>query len=53
MNGKTAGLLFLAISLVLAVLLITGTISFLASGSTFAAFLLVLGVLSRGFRKKS
>ncbi len=51
MDGKAAGLLFLGVCLVLAVLLLTGTITPLVSGSIFAVALAVLGGLSRGFRR--
>lgn len=53
MNKKTAGLLFLAVCVVLAILLLTGTITFFVSGCIFAAALILLGVLSRGFRKET
>lgn len=52
MKGKTAGLLFLGICCVLAFLLLTHIVTPLASGSLFAASLLVLGVLSSGFRRR-
>lgn len=51
MNGRIAGLLFLAVCLVIAVLLLTRTISPLLSSLVFAGALLILGGRSRGFRK--
>ncbi|MFQ5701516.1 MAG: hypothetical protein ACE5HU_06710 [Acidobacteriota bacterium] len=51
MTGRVAGLLFLSICLLLAILLMLGRISSVASGSAFAAALVVLGGLSRGFRR--
>jgi len=52
MNKKTAGLTFLGVCLVLAVLLATEVISPLVSGSIFAIALAFFGILSRGFAKK-
>jgi hypothetical protein len=49
MNRKTAGLLFLGICGALALLLLTGTISPLEGGCTFAVVLVAFGLLSRGF----
>jgi len=51
MPKKTAGFLFLAICLVLAILLLTRTITPLVSSYVFAIALVVLGGLSVGFRK--
>lgn len=51
MDKKTAGFLFLGICAVLAILLLTQTITFLVSGCVFAVALVLLGGLSRGFRK--
>ncbi len=51
MSGRVAGLLFLGICVVLAILLLIGTITPLLSGSIFAVALVLLGGLSRGFRK--
>jgi hypothetical protein len=51
MNRNTAGVLFLGVSAVLSLLLFTGTITPLVSGTAFAAALVVLGLLSRGFTK--
>ncbi len=50
MNGKTARIVFLVVCLGLAVLLLTGVITFLVSGCIFAAALVILGGMSRGFR---
>jgi uncharacterized membrane protein len=52
MEQNTAGLLFLAICIVLAILLLTKTIGSTASGSIFALALIKLGVASKGFTKK-
>jgi len=52
MTGRNAGLTFLVICIILAVLLITQTIKSTTSGIIFAVVLVVLGVLSNGFRKK-
>lgn len=53
MKRKTAGILFLAICVVLAILLLTKTISSTVSGSIFALALIVLGVASKGFTNKN
>jgi len=52
MNRKSAGLLFLAICIILAILLLTKTISSTVSGIIFAAALVLLGIVSNGFRKE-
>ncbi len=52
MRGKPAGLVFLGICLILAALLLTKAITPLVSGSVFAAALVILGGMSRGFRKE-
>ena len=52
MKGKTAGLAFLGVCIILAVLLLTKAITPLVSGSVFALALVLLGGLSGGFRKK-
>jgi hypothetical protein len=51
MGRKTAGILFLGICLLLAVLLLTRTITILVSSSLFAVSLVALGIASKGFRK--
>lgn len=51
MNRKTASLSFLGICVVLAILLLIKVITPLVSGSVFAITLVLLGVISRGFRK--
>jgi hypothetical protein len=51
-TGKYAGLTFLVICILLAILLLTKTITSITSGIIFAAALVVLGILSNGFRKK-
>lgn len=53
MKRKTAGILFLAICVVLAILLLTKTISSTVSGSIFALALIVLGVASKRFTNKN
>lgn len=51
MNGRTAGLVFLGVCVILALLLLTRTIGPVLSGAIFAIALAVLGGLSRGFRR--
>jgi hypothetical protein len=51
MNRKYAGFIFLGICILLAILLLTRLISPLVSGCLFAVALVVLGLLSGGFRK--
>ena len=53
MKKKSAGLLFLAICIILAILLLTKTISILVSGIIFALALVILGIASRGFTDKN
>lgn len=50
MNKNIAAMVFLAVCIVLALLLLSGTISPLVSGAVFAVALVVLGFLSGGFR---
>lgn len=50
MNKKSASLVFLAVCLMLAILLLTKTITPMVSGSVFAVALVTLGLMSRGFR---
>ncbi len=52
MERKYAASLFLGVCMILALLLLTGTITPLVSGSIFAVALAVLGGLSRGFRRQ-
>ncbi len=52
MNGKTAALLFVAVCVILALLLVTGLIGPLLSGALFAVALIALGTVSGGFRKQ-
>ena len=52
MKAKTAGLILLGICAILAVLLITGVIGFIAAGIVFAAALAGFGLASRGFRNR-
>jgi hypothetical protein len=51
MEGKVAAFAFLIFCLVLAILLLLRAISPVASGAAFAIALVVLGGLSRGFRR--
>ncbi|HEX3043275.1 MAG TPA: hypothetical protein VHY08_00860 [Bacillota bacterium] len=51
MKKKTAGVLFLGICVILAVLLLTKVISPIVSGCVFAGALVGLGITSWGFRK--
>ena len=53
MNGKTAAFIFVGVCVILAVLLLTGFISPIVSGSVFAVALVLLGGMSGGFRKKN
>ncbi len=52
MTGKYAGLTFLVVCILLAILLLTKTITSTVNGIIFAIALVVLGILSNGFRKK-
>jgi uncharacterized membrane protein len=52
MDKRKAGLIFLGICLVLAVLLALKVVSAILSGSIFAIALVVFGILSRGFTRK-
>lgn len=51
MKNRTAGLLFLGVCIILAILLLTKTITMIVSGAIFAVALVIFGSLSRGFRK--
>jgi hypothetical protein len=51
MKRQTAAFLFLGVCILLAVLLIAGSISPLVSGAIFAVALVLFGGLSRGFRR--
>lgn len=51
MNGKAARFTFLGVCVVLAGLLLTSKITPLVSGAVFAGALIVLGGMSRGFRR--
>jgi uncharacterized membrane protein len=51
MDGKPAVWLFLGVCVILAILLLTKTISPLLSGCVFAVALVLLGGLSRGFKR--
>ncbi len=51
MRAKPAGLLFLGICIVLAALLLKKVLTFLVSGFAFAVALVILGLLSGGFRR--
>lgn len=52
MSGRLAGGLLVAVSLLLAVLLLTGAIGPSASGLAFALALVALGLASGGFRRR-
>lgn len=52
MNGKSAGLIFLGVCIILAILLITKLITPLTGGSIFAVALVLFGGLSKGFKNK-
>ena len=52
MDGKIAGYIFLGISIILAVLLLTKIIGFILCEIIFAVALVILGVLSKGFKRK-
>lgn len=52
MKGKTAGLLFSAVCVILAGLLLTEMITPIWSGSIFAVTLVLLGGSSQGFKRK-
>ena len=52
MNGKTAVLVFLVVCVLLALLLLLGTIKPIMASVLFAVALVVLGVPSRGFRRR-
>lgn len=51
MRAKTARIIFLILCLALSILLILNTITPVRSGLIFAAGLVLLGVLSKGFRR--
>jgi hypothetical protein len=53
MSGKIAGISFLLVCVVLAILLVTKTISNINSAGIFAVALVVLGGLSNGFRRNA
>ncbi len=52
MKFKTAAVLFLIICLIIVILLLTDSISSFIAGILFALSLVLIGVLSKGFRKK-
>jgi hypothetical protein len=52
LNKKTAGLGFLGVCLVPAVLLLAKAITAVLGGSIFAVALVAFGILSRGFSRK-
>jgi len=53
MNKNNATLLFLGACIVLAVLLLTDTITSPVAGLLFAGLLMLFGLLSRGFTRRS
>jgi hypothetical protein len=52
MKRKTAGILFVSICAMLAILLLVKIIIPLIGGIIFAAALVLIGILSKGFRAK-
>jgi hypothetical protein len=52
MSGKIAAFTFSGVCIVLAILLLFGLIGSLTSGSIFAVALVLLGGLSKGFKKQ-
>ena len=52
MSGWLAGIIFIAICIVLAILLLTKVTTAIVSGIIFAIALVSLGLLSQGLRKK-
>lgn len=52
MRKRTAGLAFLGVCVVLAILLIADVITPVLSGGVFAIALVSFGLLSRGFRRQ-
>ena len=52
MNGKTAGILFLGVCVVISILSLAGVIAPLAAGGIFAAALVFFGGFSLAFRRK-
>lgn len=52
MTGRTASFLLLTVSVALALLLFAGVVDGAAAGWIFAVALVVLGVPSRGFRRR-
>jgi len=50
MPGRTATAIFLAVCVVIALLLLTQHVSIEAGAAGFAVALVILGLLSRGFR---
>ncbi len=52
MNAKPAVIIFLGVCIVLAVFLLFQVIDPIVSGAIFAVALVVLGGLSKGFKKK-
>lgn len=53
MHGKLARRLLIAISVILAILLLTRTISVILGCVIFAISLAILGIFSKGYGKKS
>jgi hypothetical protein len=50
MNRKSASLIFLGVCIILAILLLTHSVSSTTSGIIFAIALVLFGVISKGFR---
>ena len=53
MSGKTAGLIFIVICILLVILLVNKAITSTVSGVLSAIAIVLLGLSSKGFRKKS
>jgi len=52
MNKKNLAFVFLGVCLILAILLLTKTITPVVSGAVFAVCLVIYGLLSAGYRNK-
>lgn len=52
MKGKNAGISFLIVCIILAILLLTEIITSTVSGIIFAIALVLFGILSKGYRDK-
>ncbi|MCH7826604.1 MAG: hypothetical protein IIC75_01305 [Bacteroidetes bacterium] len=52
MKFKTSAVLFLIICVIIAILLLTDSINSFFAGILFALLLVIIGVLSKGFKNK-